>query len=145
MLSTVKRLAADILGAGESKIRIKSGEIGRAESALTREDVRKLIKDGVVYVKRKPGFKVMNRRKRKLGGSRRGSMNSRTPEKEKWMINVRAQRKYLAQLVAEGNVERKNKRGVYMRIKGGAFRGKKAMLMYLKDNRLYIEKAETKK
>ncbi len=144
MLSTIKRLASDILGVGENKIRIKPEEIGRAESALTREDVRGLIRDKVVYVKTESGFKVLNRRKKKLAGSRRGSMNTRTPEKDKWMTNVRAQRKYLNQLVVEGNLEQKNKRHVYMRIKGGAFKGKKAMLMYLKDNHLYVEKAAKK-
>ncbi|MBU0586137.1 50S ribosomal protein L19e [Candidatus Micrarchaeota archaeon] len=145
MLSSVKRLAADILGVGISKIRIKPEEIGKAEEALTREDVRNLIKDKIVFVKRKPGFKVKNRRKRKLEGSRRGSMNSRAPEKELWMRAVRAQRKYLAQLVTEGNIDRKNKRAVYLRIKGGSFRGKKALLMFLKDNGLYVEKKEKEK
>lgn len=144
MLSTIKRLASDILGVGESKIRIKPEDVGRAESALTREDVRALIKDKIVYVKRKPGFKVLNRRRKKLSGSRRGSMNTRTPEKGKWMTNVRAQRKYLAQLVSEGSLDKKQKRRVYLRIKGGSFKGKKAMLMYLQEAGLYREKAEKK-
>ena len=145
MLSTVKRLASEILGVGVSKIRIKPEDIGRAESALTREDVRGLIKDKVIIVKRRPGFKVLNRRKKKLRGSRKGSMNSRAPEKGKWMTSVRAQRKYLSELVSAGNLEKSSKRKVYMRIKGGSFKGKKAMLMYLKDNSMYVEKAGTEK
>ncbi|MDD5337265.1 MAG: 50S ribosomal protein L19e [Candidatus ainarchaeum sp.] len=144
MLSTVKRLASEILGVGVSKLRIKPEDTGRAESALTREDVRGLIKDKVIFVKRNPGFKVLGRRKRKLRGSRRGSMNSRAPRKETWMTNVRAQRKYLNELVAAGNLAKGKKRSVYMRIKGGSFKGKKALLMYLKDNKLYVEKEEKK-
>jgi large subunit ribosomal protein L19e len=144
MLSTVKRLASDILGVGMNKIRIKTEDIGRAESALTREDVRGLIKDEVVYVKSESGFKVANRRKKKLAGSRRGTSNARSPGKEKWMTNVRAQRAYLNQLVEGGNLEHKHKRHVYMRIKGGAFKGKKALLMYLKENNLYVEMAAKK-
>lgn len=144
MISTIRRLASDILGVGENKIRFKNEELGRVESALTREDVRGLIRDKVVYVKTEAGFKVENKRKKKLAGSRRGSMNTRAPAKEKWMTNVRAQRKYLGQLVTEGTLEQKDKRHVYMRIKGGAFKGKKAMLMYLKDSGLYREKSEKK-
>lgn len=144
MLSTIKRLASDLLGVGESKIRIKPEEIGRAESALTREDVRGLIKDKVIYVKRKPGFKVLNKRKKKLEGSRRGKMTSRTPRKSKWMETVRAQRKYLNELISAGNVRKKDKRKIYLRIKAGSFRGKKALLLYLKDNHLYVEKGEMK-
>lgn len=143
MLSTIKRLASDMLGVGENKIRLKPEEIGRAESALTREDVRALIKDKIIYVKTEPGFRRVKKRKRKHAGSRRGSMNARTPEKEKWMMNVRAQRKYLAQLVSAGNLDRKEKRHIYLRVKGGSFKGKKAMLMYLKDNGLYRETGET--
>jgi hypothetical protein len=39
------------------------------------------------------------------------------------------------------------KRKVYLKIKGGSFRGKKALLMYLKENEMYVEKekAEVKK
>ncbi len=95
-------------------------------------------------MKRKPGFKITNKRKRRGLGSRRGSANSRTPSKEKWMANIRAQRSHLKQLVAGGNLERKNRQRVYMRIKGGSFKGKKAMLMYLKDSGLYTEKDEKK-
>ena len=142
MLSNIKRLASDILHVGRNKIRMNPDERSRTDEALTREDVRALIKDGIVYIKSEPGFKINNRRKRKLAGSRKGSMNSRTSEKETWMTNVRAQRKYLAQLVAEGALEQKNKRVVYMRIKGGFFKGKRALLMHLKDNHLYVEKAK---
>jgi large subunit ribosomal protein L19e len=151
MLATVKRIASDILGVGENKIRFKTDEIGRAENALTREDVRGLIADKVIYVKLTHGFKVKNRRKRKLAGSRRGTMNSRTPVKGKWMQTVRAQRKYLAALVTDGSLDHKDKRAVYMRIKGGSFKGKNALMMYLKDAGLYrapkegaVPKAEAK-
>lgn len=142
MFSNIKKLASDILDVGKSKLRINPERIGKAEEALTREDVRALIKDKIIYVKRKPGFKRIIKKKKRGQGARRGTKNARKPGKEKWMANVRAQRKYLAQLVANGNLNRTNKRKVYLRIKGGSFKGKKALLMHLKDNNLYIEKVE---
>lgn len=140
MLSTIRRLASEILDVGENKIKIKSEELERAKKALTRADVKGLIKDKVIYIKQCAGFKVRNKRKKKLIGSRKGSMNARTPKKKKWMNNIRAQRKYLSKLVSEGNVDKKDKRKIYLRIKGGSFKGKKALLMFLKENNLYIEK-----
>lgn len=142
ILSTIRRLASDILGVGKNKIRIRPTEIKRAQDALTRKDVQALIKDKVIYAIAKCGFKVRNKRKRRGEGSRKGTMNSRTPKKEKWMRTVRAQRKYLNQLVVDGNLAKENKRALYMKIKSGSFRGKKAMLNYLKDNELYIAKTK---
>ncbi|MEM5825303.1 MAG: 50S ribosomal protein L19e, partial [Thermofilaceae archaeon] len=46
---TVKRLAASILKVGVSRIRIKPDALDKVETAITREDVKRLIKDGVIY------------------------------------------------------------------------------------------------
>ncbi len=144
MFSTIKRLASDILSVGKNKIKIKPEERTKLKDVLTRKDVKNLIQDKIIYVKTKAGFKVANKRKRKLAGSRRGSMNARTLEKKKWMTNVRVQRKYLNQLISRGNLNKNNKRKIYLRIKGGSFKGKKALLMFLKDNDFYIEVAQNK-
>ncbi len=140
MLSTIKRIASDLLKVGVSKIRIKDEEREKAEKAMTREDVRNLIRDKVIYVKRAKRVKKERKKKKRAGqGKRKGTKNARKPSKEKWMERVRAQRKYLNQLVGEGHVPKEYKREIYLKIKGGSFRGKKAMLAYLKDNKIYKE------
>jgi len=45
---TVRRLAADILGVGENKVWISPEKISEVSSALTRDDVRALIKQGTI-------------------------------------------------------------------------------------------------
>ena len=47
-VKTVRRLAADILGVGQSRVKINPLQIKRAEEALTRKDVEHLIGDGVL-------------------------------------------------------------------------------------------------
>lgn len=145
--TTVKRLAADILKVGRNRIRIKEGEYARAMEALTREDVKGLIEDGAVYSIRYVGPRTKPERKRKGPGKRKGKKYSRKGKKEAWMERIRAQRKYLTELLKSGEVPAEYKRKVYLKIKGGSFRGKQALLNYLKENEMYVEekKVEAKK
>lgn len=138
---TVKRLAADILKVGENRIRIKPDEFSRAMDALTREDVRGLIDEGVVYALPYVGPRGKPRREKQGRGRRRGTKYSRKGAKETWMERVRSQRKYLSQLLAGGDLLPKFKREVYLKIKGGVFKGKNAMRLYLVDNKMLKEGA----
>lgn len=138
---TVKRLAASILKVGENRIRIKPDEVGRALDALTREDVRGLIEEGVIYSLRYVGPRTKPRRKRKKAGRRKGTKYSRKGAKEGWMEKVRSQRDYLKQLLASGDLTPKFKREIYLKIKGGVFKGKNALRIYLLDNGMLKEGA----
>ena len=51
-LKTQKKMAASILKAGRSRLWINPEEFGRVESAITKEDIRKLIHEGVIVTKR---------------------------------------------------------------------------------------------
>lgn len=136
-IESVKRLAADILDVGINKIRIKPEELKKAEEALTRSDVRALIKDRIVYaIKNRGRRKKIRKRKRGAGNikGRRANLAKRN-----WMIGVRSQRAYLKKLIESGAVSKKNKKIIYGRIKGGLFKSKRAMLAYLKDNNLVNE------
>ncbi len=143
--TTVKRLAADILKVGVTRIRIKEEDYTRVMEALTREDVRGLIDDGAVYSIRYVGPRTKPPRKRKGPGKRKGKKFSRKGEKEGWMERIRAQRTYLNLLLKSGEVPAQYKRKVYLKIKGGSFKGKKALVNYLKENEMYDETAKPAK
>ncbi|MFN3268073.1 MAG: 50S ribosomal protein L19e, partial [Zestosphaera sp.] len=51
-LSLQKRLAAEILGVGVSRVRIDPARVEDVESALTKEDVRRLIENGVIWAEK---------------------------------------------------------------------------------------------
>ena len=138
---TVKRLAASILKVGENRVRIKPDEVNRAIDALTREDVRGLIEEGVLYALPYVGPRTKPRRTKKGRGRRRGTKYSRKGAKEGWMEKVRSQRKYLTELLASGDLTPKFKREVYLKIKGGVFKGKNALRIYLVDNGMLKEGA----
>ena len=47
-LSIQKRLAAEVLGVGVSRIRVDPNRIEDVEAALRREDIKRLIKEGAI-------------------------------------------------------------------------------------------------
>lgn len=142
MIGTTKRIAADILGVGVNRIRVKAEGFERADHALTREDVKGLIKEGLVYALPAHPFRVRKKPRRKRAGSRKGAKHTRSGKKKKWMEKIRSQRAFISKLFKEGKIDRKAKRLLFLKAKGNAFKGKKALLHYAEDNKLII--GETK-
>ncbi len=132
-LGKVKELAARTYDVGISRIRIVDPD--KAKDAITREDIRRLVKTGAIVILQKKGTSRARARileqKRKKGrrrgpGSRKGKKTARKPKKEAWMEKVRALRKVLKQIRPE------NYRKLYRMIKGGYFKSKKHLLSYIR-------------
>mgnify|MGYP000088293624 CR=1 FL=1 len=142
-LRSQKKLAAKILKCGVSRVRMESTK--DVAEAITREDIRNLIKKGLIKAVQKKGTskayskirKVQKKKGRRKGpGSRKGKKGARMPKKEAWMKQIRALRKLLRELRDSEKIERKTYRKVLLMAKGGAFRSKKHMLYYLKEREL---------
>jgi len=140
---TTRRLAADILGVGERRIRFDPEKIADVKNAMTRVDVEDLIKNKVITVLPKKGRKKKEKKRKRGEGSRKGK--AKGSQKKSWMTRVRSQRELLRVLVEKKVLKKEDKRYVYMKIKGGSFRSKKAMVTYLKENELVPEDFELKK
>jgi large subunit ribosomal protein L19e len=144
-MATVRRIAAELLGVGESRVRIDPKNAGKAEEALTRDDIRSLISQGVIYALRKRGVSRARGRekhlKMKMGrrrgmGSRKGKRYSNVPRKTEWIHRVRAQRALLKELLFEKKIQNDAYRKVYRMVKGGAFKSRASLLTHLKDNQM---------
>ncbi len=121
-----KRLAAAIKKVGKRRVKVKRPE--DLKDAITREDVKILIKTGAIEIKRKRGVsrgrarKLKEQRKkgrRKGEGRKKGRVLNK---KEKWMSKVRAQRKFIKMLKENQKIGPKTYRNLYRRIGGGFFR-----------------------
>jgi len=137
-LTTIKRLAADLMKCGKSRVRILDAK--KAEEALTREDVRRLVKERVVIKLPAIGVgrsKAQRKHERKSEGRRRGPGSKKgTPyaaqsRKHRWMSKVRAQRKVLKTL--KPKMDKTAYRRLYRMVKGSAFRTKKQLTSYLEE------------
>lgn len=136
-ISTVRRLAADVLNVGTSRIRIDastSENRERISKAASREDVRALIKDKIVFAAPALGCRRHVRKRQRREGRRRVGRTKR--RKEEWAKTVRAQRKMLRFLVNNNYLDKRYKPSVYLNIKGNAFRSVSFMLSYLAERNM---------
>jgi len=143
-IGTVKRLAADIMGIGVNRVRIKPEGFKEAEKAMTRADVRDLIKKKIITKVEAKGRRTKVLRAKRGPGGRKGTSKTRTGGKKVWMAKVRAQRSFLFQMIGEGELAKSHKRMLYNRIKSGLFRSKRAFLAYLKDGKMVKQDYEPK-
>ena len=125
-----KEMAGQLLKTGTSKIWVDPLENERVAQAMTKEDLRLLIKEGIVKKKKLAGKNKKRALLRKKGskkgfGKRKGTAKARTNPKEKWMKAVRAQRKKLRELKRGKQKFKIPYRKAYLMVKGGYFRGKK--------------------
>jgi len=106
-LRSQRRLAAEILKVGEGRVWIDSNRTEDVEAAITREDIRKLIHEGVIQRLPEQGVsraraRVLREKKkkglRKGPGGKSGSNRARVSKKEAWMKKIRPLRKKLREL-----------------------------------------------
>ncbi|PKM92236.1 MAG: 50S ribosomal protein L19e [Euryarchaeota archaeon HGW-Euryarchaeota-1] len=122
---TLRRLASDILKVGESKVKFDAAYASDFKSAVTREDVKALIKGGAIFkAVEKKKVKKQEKPKRQGQGRKRGTKAARSPRKELWVKKVRAQRDELKTAVGELKLDSKMKRKFYSRISGGKYKSR---------------------
>lgn len=141
-LDMKKRLAADILKVGVNRVWIDPDRMADVSAAITREDIRRLIKQGAIRAKPETGISRGRLRKLKLKrkagrrsgmGSRKGASGARTPRKASWIRTVRPLRAMLGELKKEGVIDKKEYQRLYRMVKGGSFRSKAHLNLYLKE------------
>ncbi|HDM88489.1 MAG TPA: 50S ribosomal protein L19e [Candidatus Bathyarchaeota archaeon] len=144
-LRSQRRMAAEILKAGEGRIWIDPERVEDVELAISREEIRKLIHEGAIRKLQKKGVSRARARilheKRKKGrrrgpGSRQGAKGARLPRKKAWMIRIRAQRRRLRELRDKRIITRSVYRRLYIMAGSGAFRSVAAMERYISAHNL---------
>ncbi|HEC76159.1 MAG TPA: 50S ribosomal protein L19e [Thermoplasmatales archaeon] len=139
-LRNQRRLASEILKCGENRIWMDPDNLEEIEKAVTRRDVKGLIKQGIIKAKKVKGNSRGRIRKRMLQkakgrrkghGSRKGKATARFPKKRAWIKTIRPIRAYLKELRDSGLIDKKTYRLYYRRAKGGQFRDKAHVKLHL--------------
>ena len=142
-LKVQKRLAAQILGCSPKRVVFNNDRLDDIKQAITKRDLRLLIGDGAIAGRpmnatskfRVRKLKVQKSKGRRKGpGSRKGSFNSRFKSKLVWMNNIRVQRAFLSLLVSKNIITRKAYRKLYLMSKGGYFRSKRHIKLFLEEH-----------
>ena len=145
-LKSQRRLAAEIMKVGESRVWIDPERIDYVESAITREEIRKLIHENVVKSLPKKGVsraraKVLAE-KRKKGlrrgpGGKSGPARSKISKKQAWMNKIRPLRKRLIELKESRAILESTYRKLYDMSESGAFESKADLERYIKTHNLW--------
>ena len=144
-LSTQKRLAADVMNVGMSRVWLDPEFEDEVSLAITRDDIRRLIDEGVIQKKRVTGvsrgrarhiLRQQRKGQRKGPGKKKGKATSKMSGKDRWMMKIRPMRKQLRKLRDEGKITPKIYRELYLKAKGNAFRNTAHLRTYISERRL---------
>ncbi|OYT42347.1 MAG: 50S ribosomal protein L19e [Candidatus Aenigmarchaeota archaeon ex4484_224] len=139
MTSLQKKLAAEILKVGKSRIWLDPTKLDEIKKAVTRKDIKKLISKGYIKVLPAKKNKRKKEKKRKGPGSRKGSQFAKISKKRVWINTIRPIRRYLRELKASGKIDNKTYRKLLALAKGGMFRSRTHVKIYLQQRGILKE------
>jgi len=144
-LKLQKRLAGQILKCSVKRVKLDEERKEEIKEAITKADIKILINDKAIQKKPVKGVSRVRARKikkqkskgrRRGPGSRKGSRTARLSRKSAWIIKIRALRKLLTELKTEKKITPNIYQQLYMKSKGGLFRSRRHILLYIKEHNL---------
>ena len=142
-LRAQKRMAADVLDVGKSRVWFDPDEQSEIAEAITREDIRDLVDQGTIRAADAKGNSKGRARERaekrayghrKGPGSRKGKSGGRKNSKDEWVSRIRAQRRRLKELRDDGPLTATQYREVYNKASGGEFDDVARLEAYIRNN-----------
>jgi large subunit ribosomal protein L19e len=132
-------MAASLMKVGQSRLWINPEETEKVEAAITKNEIRRLIHEGVIAARQKSGVsrgrhRIKIRKKTRKGpGSKKGSTH---PHKRPWINKIRVLRARLKELKAKRIITKQVYGKLRLMAKGGAFRSKSHLNEYLEAHNL---------
>lgn len=148
-LTVQRRLAASIMGCSEKRVWFDTERLSEIKESITKADIRSLIIKGLVQERPKKNIsrgranehQAQRRKGRRRGqGSREGTRKARLPKKEVWVNSIRKQRAFLKTLREGKHLSTTDYQALYRKAKGGFFRSKRHVKLYLEEHGMVKKK-----
>ena len=148
-LTLQKRLAARVFKGSKDRVWFDQSHLNDIKDAITKEDIRSLIAQGIIREKPKNITSRFRARKlqtkkskglRRGHGSRKGRFTARLPRKSTWITRIRVQRKFIRELFDQQIISKQTYKDFYRKAKGGFFRSRRHIKLFLNDNNLALKK-----
>lgn len=142
MLDVQRRLAAQILKCGKNRVRFDPDKLEEIGEAITKTDIRVLVKNGIISRKNLLNTSRFWARKRKTQksyskqkgfGSRKGKKTARLKPKRAWINKIRLQRNFIKSLRDNSTITNEDYHELYLKSKGGFFRSLRHLKLYTKE------------
>ena len=139
-LNNQKVIAAGLLNCSKKRVVFDTERLEEIKEAITKADLRGLIKDKAIYAKPVKGISRGRARKRqeqrrkgrqKGHSSKKGKKTARLPKKKKWIIKIRNQRNFLKELKDKKIINKRMNSDLRSKAKGGFFRSKRHIKIFL--------------
>ena len=139
-LRNQRRMAASILKCGVNRVWMDQDRLDEIAQAVTKDDIRVLIKGKAIQSKQKKGISKGRKRyalkqkqkgRRRGHGSRKGTKYARFSRKQQWIHTIRPLRSLLKELRGDGSITPTTYRRYYLKSKGGEFRSRRHLKSHL--------------
>ncbi len=137
-LTIQKKLASRLMKSSKKRIKLDPERLDDVKEAITKKDVKGLIKDGVIIAKQKKGVSRV-RIKKKRTALKKGKATARMPKKQAWMGRIRALRQIIKRLRDKELITKATYHDLYLKSKGGFFRSKRHLRLYIDEKRLLVK------
>lgn len=147
-LSLQKKLACKILGVSPRRVYLDMERKDEIKEAITRADVRGLIKDGAIVKLQARSISGGRARKlrhqkskglRKGHGSRKGAKKARTGDSD-WVTKIRVLREFLRELRDKELIAKETFQDLLGKAKGGFFRNRRHIKVFIEERQLALKK-----
>jgi large subunit ribosomal protein L19e len=145
-LNSQRRLAAQVLKVGKNRVWIDPERTDDVETAMTRDEIRRLIHEGVIKSLPATGIsraraRILHEKKKKGRrsgpGSRTGTGHARVSKKRAWMGKIRALRNRIRELKTRKTIPEDAYQRLYRMAGSGRFQSIADLERYLKAHELW--------